>query len=83
MPCPEVTVDGVDPILYEKLLAEATAAGAQFNGSEVTFKGCKFLWSYDGAGTVKYTCTEKPFYFSCGLIQNEIQSLVEEAKGAI
>ena len=83
MACPEVTVDGVGPILYEKLLAEATAAGAVFNGSEVTFKGCKFLWAYDGAGAIKYTCTEKPFYFSCGLIQNEIAGLIERAKEAI
>lgn len=83
MECPEVVVDGVDPVLYEKLLAEATAAGAVFEGDEVTFKGCRFLWAYDGSQSFRYTCKGKPFYFTCGLIDAEISKLVTQAKGGI
>ena len=83
MACPVVTVDGVDPILYEKLLSQASAAGAVFNGSEVTYKGCKFAWTYDGSRSFTHQCLEKPFYFSCDLIKTEIQKLVDQAKEGI
>jgi hypothetical protein len=80
MSCDEVIVDGVNPALYEKLLAQATAAGAVFDGSIVIFKGCRFIWSYDKVSSFRYTCKEKPFYFTCDLIDKEIAGLVEKAK---
>lgn len=83
MSCPEVVVDGIDLDLYEKLQAEAIAAGAVFDGSKVTLKGCEFLWAYDGISRIRYTCTSKPFYFSCKLIQTQIEDLVQKSKEAI
>lgn len=82
-PGTEVTIYNVDPALYEKLLSEATAAGAKFNGDKVTFKGCDFNWSYDGAASIRYTCTAKPFYFSDALIESELLKLVDRARTAI
>jgi hypothetical protein len=83
MPSPEITVNGVDPVLYEKLLAELTAAGAVFDGSKVTFKGVEFQWAYDGISAVRYIILKKPFYFTEKLIQSQIEDSVEKAKVSV
>lgn len=84
MPCPEIVIEDINNDLHEKLLAQATAAGAQFNGTEATFKGCTFDWQYDPtACTLRATCTNKPFYFSCGIIQSQIENLIQKAKEGI
>ena len=84
MSCPEITVPEIGNDLYEKLLAEANAAGAQFSGTEATLKNCTFDWAYDPEVLVLHvTCTAKPFYFSCGMIENEIRSLIQKAKEGI
>jgi hypothetical protein len=83
VPSSEITVDGVDPILYEKLLAELTAAGAVFDGSTVTFKGCELQWAYNGVSSVRYTILKRPFYFTDKLIENQISQSIEKSKGAI
>lgn len=80
VPSSEITVNGVDPVLYEKLLAELTATGAVFDGSKVTFKGVEFQWSYDGVSAVRYIILKKPFYFTDKLIQNQIEDSVAKAK---
>lgn len=82
--CPEITLSDISNDLYEKLLGEATAAGAVFSGTEVTFKGCTFDWNYDAeAATLHVTCTAKPFYLGCGVISGQIDQLVAKAKGGI
>jgi hypothetical protein len=82
--CPEIIIADIDHDLYEKLLDEANAAGAVFNGAEVTFKGCTFDWNYDAeAGVLHVTCTVKPFYLGCGVISGQINQLVAKAKGGI
>jgi hypothetical protein len=84
VPCPEIVLEQIDGELYAKLLAQATAAGAQFNGTEVTFKGCTFDWLYTAEEcTLHVTCTSKPFYFSCNLIQSQIEDLIQKAKEGI
>lgn len=84
MPCPEITIPGVDKDWYAKLLAEATAAGAKFEGTSVQMQGFGFDWNYDGEALVLHvTCTRKPFYVSCAMIEQRIRELVANAKGAI
>ena len=84
MACPEIVIDQIPNELYSKLLAEATAAGAQFSGSTATFKGCEFDWNYDTEAAVLHvTCTKKPFYFSCDLIESQIRGIADKAKAGI
>lgn len=82
--CPEITLDGIDQELYAKLLAEATQAGAVFSGSTASLHGADFDWNYDAdAQTLHATCTKKPFYIGCGIIEQTIHDLVDKAKGGI
>lgn len=84
VPCPEITIGGIDQALYDKLLAEATAAGAAFSGSSATMHGCTFDWNYDTVSqTLNATCTKKPFYFGCDEIASAIQKIVADAKGGL
>lgn len=84
MNCPEIVIDQVDETLYARLLNQATAAGACFDGAKASIKGCDFDWNYDAAaGTLHVTCTKKPFYFGCGVVESEIRKLVDEARTAI
>ena len=84
MPCPEITIDGIDADLHSKLLGEATAAGAQFEGATVAFDNCIFDWNYDApSATLHVTCIKKPFYIGCGLIAEKIQELAVKAKGGL
>lgn len=84
VPCPEITIEGIDQDLYAKLLAEATAAGAQFDGATATISGCTFDWNYDAeAGALRATCTKKPFYIGCDSIADRIQAIILKARGGI
>jgi hypothetical protein len=82
--CEEITIEGVHEELYTKLLAEATAAGAGFEGTKASLGGLEFDWNYDGVADVLHvTCTKKPFYVTCGVVESKIRDLVEKAKGSI
>lgn len=84
VPCPEITIEGIDQALHAKLLAEGTAAGAKFDGATATIEGCYFDWNYDAeAQTLHVTCTKKPFYVSCTAIQSKITEIVTKAKEGI
>jgi len=84
MACPEITIEGIDAALYAKLLAEATAAGAKFDGSQATLGGLAFDWNYDGEANVLHaTCLHHPFFATCGIIEEKIRELVEKSKGAL
>ena len=83
-PCQEVTIEGIDQALYDKLLAEATAAGASFYGGTVALKGCTFAWNYDApSSTLHFTCLGRPFIFGCGEVESRIRELVAKARTAI
>jgi hypothetical protein len=82
--CPEITIEEIDGDLYAKLLAEAGAAGAKFDGSKASIEGLDFDWDYDiEAQVLHVTCTKKPFFIGCGQVESKIQELVAKAKGAI
>ena len=82
--CPEISLEEIDKDLYGRLLYEATAAGAEFDGTKACIEGLEFDWNYDEATqTLNITCTKKPFYASCGVVESKIRELVEKAKGAI
>lgn len=82
--CPEITIPGVSPDLYAKLLSQATAAGATFSGDVAEWHGCQLSWSYDAPSqTLSATCTKKPFYISCVQIEAGLLSEVEKAKNSI
>lgn len=82
-PCPEVTTP-MEPALYQKLLSMAREAGVQIVGNKATFRGCDFDWNYDTAeGIFHYTCTNRPFYISCELLQAEMAKLIEQARTGI
>jgi hypothetical protein len=84
MSCSEITIDGIDGALYGKLLAEAKAAGAKFDGATVSIDDCVFDWDFDIiTSCLHFTCIHKPFIFSCGEVEGKIRSLVEKAKGGI
>lgn len=79
MACNEIVMD-VAPDLYEKLLAQASSAGAAFNGSQASIDGLTFDWNYDAeAQKLHVTCTRKPFYASCDLVEKNIRELVAKA----
>jgi hypothetical protein len=53
MPCPEITLEGIDANLYGKLLVEAKDAGAQSHGTNlVSLEGLLFDWNYNVQGQV-------------------------------
>jgi len=82
--CPEITIEEIPQDLYAKLLAEATAAGAIFEGSFAKIEGLSFDWNYDPSAQVLHiTCLKKPFFASCGVVESRIRELVAKAKGAI
>ena len=83
-PCPEITLPGIPQELYDKLLSEAHAAGAFFEGTKAQFKGCVFDWNYDAASqTLHVTCLSKPFIFSCGEVEQHIRELVKGAQDVV
>ena len=84
MACNEIIIAGIDEELYAKLLGEATAAGAQFSGSVAMFRGCTFDWNYDVSNEeLHVTCMKKPFYITCGVVEETIRDLALKAKGAL
>ncbi len=84
MPCPEIVIPGVSQDLYAKLLSEATAAGATFNGNQAEWHGCSLDFTYDAAAeTIHATCTRKPFYIGCQQIADGLRNEVVKAKSSI
>ena len=81
MACPEITFTEVDPAFYGRLLHQAVAAGAFFNGLSVKYEGVELNWAYDEPSqTLHVTCSKKPFYASCELVESHVRMLVEKAK---
>lgn len=81
--CPEITLT-VEPDLYERLLSMASASGARFDGNKATIEGLSFDWNYDlEAQQLHLTCTNKPFYASCKMIESRIRELLEKSKGEL
>jgi hypothetical protein len=84
MACQEITIEGVDTVLYGRLLSQATAAGAQFDGIRASIESLEFDWNYDAAAQVLHvTCTKKPFYATCSEVESRIRDLAAKAKTAI
>jgi hypothetical protein len=84
MSCPEITIEGINEELYAKLLGQANAAGAKFDGAKVTIHGLDFDWNYDSAASILHiTCTWKPFYASCSMVEEKIRELVNRARTGI
>jgi hypothetical protein len=84
MPCPEITIEDFDKVLYHKLLSEALTVGAIFSGTSVTLDGLHFDWNYDAEALVLHiTCLKKPFFLGCEQIENQIRQLAAKAKGAV
>ncbi len=82
--CPEITIEEVAQDLYDKLLSEATAAGAKFDGDKAEMSGCAFDWSYDPLSqTLHITCNKKPFFISCAQVEEKIRELVKGAKDVV
>lgn len=82
--CPEITIEAIPNELYEKLLTEAAAAGAEFDGNKMTISGLEFDWNYDTEAQILHvTCTRKPFYVTCAQVETRINYLAEKAKGGI
>jgi hypothetical protein len=84
-PCAEITIGHIPEDLYGRLLAEASAGGAQFNGAKATISSAEFDWNYDApSATLHITCTKKPFFISCDSVERQIRALVAaSAKGGI
>lgn len=84
MACPEITLEGIDGVLYGKLLHQAIAAGAEFFKEELVFQGVTLSWDYDAPSqTLNVTCTKKPFYASCELVEQHVRQLVAKAKESV
>lgn len=82
--CQEITIEAIDHELYSRLLAEATAAGAHFDGVKASINGLEFDWNYDAECQVlQVTCTRKPFYATCSDVESKIREMVAKSKGAI
>jgi hypothetical protein len=79
--CPELTFDGIEAPTHDKLLAQATSAGAKFDGQAAEIAGLTFDWNYDAASsTLHVTCTKKPLLVSCGYVAEQITKLIAKAK---
>jgi hypothetical protein len=84
MSCPAITTPNVDQALYDKLLAQATAAGVKFDGTKASIDGVQLDWNYDAAAqALTVTCLEKPWYMSCGEIQKVIAELIHKAQTGV
>jgi hypothetical protein len=81
MPCPEITLEGIDKGLYSKLLSGALQAGAEFDGDRVTLHGMLLEWTWDQiTDTLHITPLKHPFYSSCDEISSKIRELADKAK---
>lgn len=84
MPCAEITIEQIPLDLYAKLLNEATAAGAKFDGTKATLDGIELDWNYSPEVQIlRVSCTKKPFYVNCGTVESHIRGLVEKAKTGV
>jgi hypothetical protein len=84
MACDEITIEEVPQALYEKLLADATAAGAVFVGTKATIEGMAFDWNYDApTETLHVTCLKKPFYISCAAVEQHLRERLLKAKNVV
>jgi hypothetical protein len=84
MTCPGIVIPDISKDLYDKLLSEAAAAGAGFNGNRASISGCDFDWNYDAVSmTLSITCIRKPFYATCPEVESRIRDLVTKAKEGI
>jgi hypothetical protein len=84
MACPEIKLDGINQELYANLLSEATAAGAEFDGTKATLDGIELDWNYSPEVQIlRVSCTKKPFYVNCGTVESHIRGLVEKAKTGV
>lgn len=82
--CDKIELEGIDPALYGKLLHQAIAADAEFIGLTVYFQGVRLAWNYDEPSqTLHITCTKKPFYASCELVEKHIRELVAKAQESV
>lgn len=84
-PCPTIDFDGISQELHDKLLSEATAAGAVFSGETVNFDHCQFTWSYDAPSQALHiTCVKYPsFFVDCAKIEQKIRELVKGAQDVV
>lgn len=76
MSCPTFVIEPVSSRLYSALLAEASAANAELDGSKVSLHGFEFEFSYNaGAQTLSVTCTKKEIFASCDMVEKRIRDL--------
>jgi hypothetical protein len=84
MSCPAVSFEGIDDVLYARLLQQALRAGAKFDqASENTAEihGCVFVWTRTGR-RLFVTCLKKPFFISCEEVIYRLSDLIDQAKEA-
>jgi hypothetical protein len=80
MGCPTWEFPNIPQATYDKLLAEAAAAGVEIDGETAKAHGCTFSWVYDPAAElVRITCQSKPFLFGCGEILAHFTAIIEQA----
>ena len=76
--CPEIILNNLNPEKYASLLAKAAAQGIALSGDSGTteYQGMRFTWSFDAATeTLRLTCTEKPVFVPCHMIEQRIRQL--------
>jgi hypothetical protein len=84
MACPEITIEGIDDAMYAKLMNEAVAGGAQFNGNIASIDGLTFDWNRDSVTqTLHITCLKKEFFITCKTVESKIRELVQKSKEAL
>ena len=74
-----MTFDGLTPDHYNDLLAKAQSQGLQITGDSgsTSYQGIDFTWQYDSSSqSLTITCTEKPFFVPCSMIEQKIREVL-------
>lgn len=77
-----MSFQGVDDILYTRLLQQAIQAGVTKDDNDRwKFGDLEFTMRREN-GVLHITCTKKPFFVTCGMVAEKIQELISQAKEA-
>jgi hypothetical protein len=84
--CAAQTFSGVTPEQFTCLIQKAQSSfGVTISGNSGTASkdGLTVAWDFDlTAQTLTLQCTDKPFFLSCGTINSQIHTLVDDCTGS-
>ncbi len=79
--CAKQVFSNIGQDKFNRISAKAASYGVAISGPKgsASKDGVSITWDYDVfSGTLQITCTDSPFYLSCGIINSEIHTVVDD-----